>query len=116
MENGGQIKSWGAHGGGGLSVKFTHDNRLVSCGRDRWVKVWDQNGAQKRALGPLPDVAVRATFAHDGARVIAGDWTGQVPVWTTADGKSVGLLSANPPASKGSNTTVQSRAAAHPGK
>jgi hypothetical protein len=41
-------------------------------------------------------VAVRATFAHDGARVIGGDWTGQVPVWVTADGKAVGQLLANP--------------------
>ena len=53
MENGGQIKSSGAHGGGGLSVKFTHDNRLVSCGRDRWVKVWDQNGASEASPGTL---------------------------------------------------------------
>ncbi len=97
MENGGQIKSWAAHAGGGQSVQFTHDNRLVSCGRDRVVKTWDQNGTAQRSFEAMPDVAVRSCFTHDGARVIAGDWTGTVPVWQSADGKAVGNLLANPP-------------------
>ena len=97
MENGGNIKSWGAHGAGGESVQYTHDNRLVSCGRDRVVKVWDQNGAQQRAFDALPDVAVRCCFTHDGGRVIAGDWTGEVRVWNAKDGKAAGNLLANPP-------------------
>ena len=41
--------------------------------------------------------ALRTTFSHDGGRVIAGDWSGQILVWNTADGKRVGTLSANPP-------------------
>jgi hypothetical protein len=97
MENGGAIKAWGAHGGGGQSVQYTHDNRLVSCGRDRVVKVWDQNGAQQRAFEALPDVAVRCCFTHDGGRVVAGDWTGGVTAWDAKDGRAVGKLVANPP-------------------
>src|SRR5262249_61210779 len=76
MENGTAIKSWGAHGAGGESVQYTHDNRLVSCGRDRVGKVWDQNGAQQRAFDALPDVAVRCCFTHDGGRVIGGGLSG----------------------------------------
>jgi hypothetical protein len=97
MENGGNIKGWGAHGGGVEAVKFTRDGRLVSCGRDQVVRVWDQNGAQQRVFEALPDVALRAIFSHDGNRVIAGDWSGQIRVWETADGKFVGNLLANPP-------------------
>lgn len=97
MENGTPIKSWGAHGGGGLGVRFGHDNRLVSAGRDRVVKMWDQNGAAQRAFEALPDLAVRAAFTHDGARVAGSDWTGQVRLWTAADGKPVGTLTTNPP-------------------
>jgi len=97
MENGNAIKSWGAHGGGGQAVQYTHDNRLVSCGRDRVVKVWDQNGAAQRAFDALPDVAVRCCFTHDGGRVVAGDWTGEVRAWDAKDGKTVGSLLANPP-------------------
>jgi WD40 repeat protein len=97
MENGGQLKSWAAHAGGGQSVQFTHDNRLVSCGRDRVVKTWDQNGTAQRSFEALADVAVRSCFTHDGARVVAGDWTGAVRAWQSADGKAVGHLLANPP-------------------
>jgi hypothetical protein len=97
MENGNAIKAWPAHGGGGQSVQYTHDHRLVSCGRDRLVKVWDQNGAQQRAFEALPDVAVRCCFSHDGGRVVAGDWTGGVRVWDAKDGRTIGNLLANPP-------------------
>jgi hypothetical protein len=96
MENGGQVRNWAAHPGGSQSVRYGKDGRLVSCGRDRLVKLWDGNGALQRTFEALPDVALRATFSHDGARVLAGDWTGQVPVWQTADGKRVGALTPNP--------------------
>jgi hypothetical protein len=97
MENGNAIKSWGAHGGGVEAVKYSHDNRLVSCGRDRVAKVWDQNGAPLRAFDAFPDVALRVAFSHDGGRVIGGDWTGEIRVWNGADGKLLGNLLANPP-------------------
>jgi WD40 repeat protein len=96
MENGGQIKGWGAHGGGVESVKYARDGRLVSCGRDQVARMWDQNGAQQRVFEAFPDVALRVAFSHDAARVIAGDWTGQLRVWNGADGKYVGSLVANP--------------------
>jgi hypothetical protein len=97
MENGGAIKAWGAHGGGTLSVRYGQDGRLVTAGRDRLVKVWDGNGALQKQLDPFADLALRADFSHDGARVIAGDWSGQVRLWTAADGKPAGTLDSNPP-------------------
>ena len=96
MENGNVIKNWG-HGGPVEAVKYAHDGRLVSCGRDRVAKLWDQNGAQQRAFEAFPDIALRAALSHDGSRVIAGDWTGQIRIWTSADGKLAGNLLANPP-------------------
>ncbi len=96
MQNGGQVKSWGAHGGGVESIQFARDGRLVSCGRDNVTRVWDANGAQQRVFEASPDVALRVAFTHDAGRVIGGDWTGQVRVWNTADGKQVGTLSTNP--------------------
>ncbi|HKB40452.1 MAG TPA: c-type cytochrome domain-containing protein [Gemmataceae bacterium] len=97
MENGGQVRSWGAHGGGALAVRYARDGRLVSAGRDRTAKIWDGNGTQQRVFEAFPDLALRAIFTHDDARVVAGDWSGLVRVWTGADGKQVGTLSANPP-------------------
>ena len=97
MENGSQVKQWGAHGGGTEAVRYGRDGRLVSCGRDRLVKVWDGAGNQQRVFEALPDVALRATFSHDGGRVVAGDWAGKLAVWSSSDGKALGELSANPP-------------------
>lgn len=96
MENGGNFKSWG-HGAPVQWVAYAHDGRLVSCGRDRVAKLWDGNGGAQRTFEALPDVALRVTFSHDGARILAGDWSGQVRVWSTADGKPLGQLPTNPP-------------------
>ena len=60
MQNGNQIKNWGAHGGGVESVRFAKDGRLVSTGRDRTAKLWDQNGGQQRQFEPFPDIATSA--------------------------------------------------------
>jgi hypothetical protein len=96
MENGQQVKTWNAHGGC-ASVQFGADGRLVTAGRDRQVRVWDQNGAQQTAFEAFPDIALRAVFTHDGSRVIAGDWTGQVRGWNVADQKQALTLAMNPP-------------------
>lgn len=96
MENGGAVKTWGAHGGA-QSVRYGRDGRIVSCGRDRTVRLWDGIGAAQRAFEAFSDLALRTTFSHDCGRVIAGDWSGQILVWNTADDKRIGTLSANPP-------------------
>jgi WD40 repeat protein len=116
MENGGQIKAWGA-GGGVESVKYSMDGRLVTCARDRHVRVWDGNGAQQRIFEPLPDLAMRAVFSHDSARVVAGDWSGQIRAWDTADGRLAGNLRPNPPSLaeqiEEANKALAARQAAH---
>ena len=78
-------------------MHFALDGRLASCGRDRVAKVWDQNGQQQRAFDAFGDIALRATFTHDGARVAAGDWSGEIRLLNTADGSLSGRLASNPP-------------------
>lgn len=95
-EDGKPLKSFNAHPGGVTAMEFTHDGRLVSCGRDKRVKVWDPTGKQIRVFDPMADIPLEVAFAHDGARVVAGDWTGEVRLWNTADGKEVAKLLANP--------------------
>ena len=96
MENGNQIKTWAAHGGGAQSVKFGHDNRLVSTGRDRVTKTWDPNGAAQKSFQAHPDLALRTAFSHDGQRIYSGDWTGQLLVFANADGKLLAQAKTNP--------------------
>lgn len=88
-----EIKSWTAHAGGAAWVDFTPDGRIVSAGRDKIAKVWDQTGQLIGKSDEFGDIALRAVLAND--RVIAGDWNGDIHVCTLG-AKRVGELSANP--------------------
>jgi hypothetical protein len=96
MENGGNIKNWGAHAGGAASVRFTHDGKLASTGRDKITKMWDQNGAAQKAFDAFPDLGLKVAVTHDNAKVIGGDWSGVVKQWNAADAKVLAVLDANP--------------------
>jgi WD40 repeat protein len=99
MENGKEIKSIPAHGGGVEAIAFAADGKLVSTGRDRLTKTW-QNDAAATALKScegLADFGLETAFTHDGTRVVGGDVTGKVCVWNVEDGKLLFELSANPP-------------------
>ena len=113
MENGGTIKNWGAHPGGAASVKFTHDGKLATTGRDKVTKLWDQNGAAQKTFEPFPDLGLKVAVTHDNAKVIAGDWSGVVKAWNVADAKFVAALDANPlPAAERLKKTEAALAAA----
>ncbi len=98
MENGNAIKSWNPHAGGVESLRYARNGQIATAGRDRTAKLWDGAGNPVRTFDALPDVALRTAFTWDDGRVIAGDWTGQVMVWTAADGKARSASSSpNPP-------------------
>ena len=96
MENGGMIKNWPAHGGGTQAVKYSHDGRLASTGRDKVTKVWDGNGALQKQFEAFADLGLQVAFTHDNARVVAGDWSGALKTWTVADAKLVATSDTNP--------------------
>jgi WD40 repeat protein len=92
-------------------VQFIPDGRIASCGRDRTVKVWNAQGNQVHALGPMTELALKVAMT-DGGRVAAGDWSGDVRVWNAADGKQVATLASNPPTLAGEKDAVDKKAAA----
>ncbi|MGE5193133.1 MAG: c-type cytochrome domain-containing protein [Deltaproteobacteria bacterium] len=98
MNNGTQIKSWGAHGGGASAVQFLRDGRLVSNGRDRVSKMWDQNGAAIPAFAAPAqnDLGLKVAYSEATGAVLAGDWTGAVRVLDAATGKERATLVTNP--------------------
>ena len=97
MENGKRIKSIAAHPGGVTSLAFLHDGRFVSGGRDHLVKLWDGGGNSLRQFEPFGELVMKVAATHDGGRIVAGDWSGEVRLSSAADGKIVGRLAANPP-------------------
>lgn len=96
MRNGNNIKKWNAHGGGVLSVEYTRDGRLVTCGRDRTAKLWNGQGKQQQQFGGFDDIALRVTHCDETNRVIAGDWSGTIRVWDAKNGKEQGRITPNP--------------------
>lgn len=94
VKEGNEIKSWNAHNGGVESIDFAPDGRLVSCGRDKFAKAWDQTGKNLFTSAEFSDIALRAALSND--RVVAADWTGRIRAFGF-DGKPVGELTANPP-------------------
>jgi cytochrome c553 len=97
MNTGESIKSWPAHPGGVLSLDFAPDGRLVTAGRDRAVRLWAPDGKKLRDLERMPDVVVHALFADEGKLIAAADFSGELRLSTSADGKRTGRLTPLPP-------------------
>lgn len=100
LEDGKVLKSQTAHAGGVTAIQFGHDGRLVSAGRDRLVKLWSPDLSPARTFEALKEPVLEVALSHDGTRVVAGDWAGEVRLYNAADGKQVALLPPNPPSEK----------------
>lgn len=89
-------KTWNAHNGGVLSVNYARDGKLVSCGRDNQIGLWNADGNRLKAYAGLKDLPVRAIVSPTGDRVVAGDWSGRIMVWNATNTTAIGELDANP--------------------
>ena len=96
MNNGSAIRRWNAHGGGTLGLEFTRDGRIVTCGRDRYAKIWDQAGKQLFAFPAFADIAMGVSHCDESNTCIAGDWTGEIRQFNAADGKQLAKITSNP--------------------
>ena len=96
MENGTPIKSWAGSAGGAATVHFGMDGRIASTGRDKITKVFDGAGTLVKAFEAFPDLGLSAVISHDGTKVVAGDWAGNLKFWTIADAKLVASADTNP--------------------
>ena len=97
MINGKQAGTWNAHGIGTLSAHYDQKGKITTAGRDKTVKYWDGDGKALKTLGRFEEIAMETRLSHDGSRIIAGDWSGEISVWQTSDGKKIGSLGGNPP-------------------
>ncbi len=96
MKEGKQVKKWTAHAGGVMSVDFAPDGRLVSCGRDKTVKIWKADGNAERTINASDDIVMSAVFSNDSQRVISGDYNGKVKIWNAANGEELASIEVNP--------------------
>jgi len=92
-----QIKSWKGHGGGVLWVEYAKDGKIVSCGRDKLIKIWDKNGKQIKTIRHFKDLPLRASFSSDRRFIIAGDYRGEAVVFNAKSGKVRNRFKLSPP-------------------
>jgi WD40 repeat protein len=88
-------------------VSYARDGKLVTCGRDNAVTLWDGTGKKLRDLEKYCDLPLRAVFSSDGVRVFVSDFDGRVAAWTVKDGRRVGNLDADPLSSSPKLATTQ---------
>ncbi len=96
VEEARQLKSWGAHSGGAISLARALNGMLVTSGQNKRATLWDSNGAKKRDFVFPGEVPAQAIPSHDAKLIIGSDWNGDVFVWNAADGKMIKQLSLNP--------------------
>jgi len=85
--------TYGTVPNGVLDCSFGPAGELVSCGRDRTVKLWKTDGTEKKSFS-LPDesppdappprvrvIPTRVAVSFDGTTVMAGDSAGRVHSW-----------------------------------
>ncbi|HBJ39114.1 MAG TPA: hypothetical protein DDZ51_31080 [Planctomycetaceae bacterium] len=95
--SGKSIKTINAHTGGVTSVAFDHQGRLVSAGKDKKFKLWDANGNLVREFPAMGEQVLTVAISHDGSRIIAGDWNGEVRMVQSEKPEASLSLAANPP-------------------
>ncbi len=94
--SGREIKNIAAHGSGVTGIDMAQDGRIVTCGKDGAVKLWDANGNAVRDLPAFPESALEVSFTYNDAGIIAGDWTGKIQGWKTDDASPLYTLASNP--------------------
>ena len=94
--NGGQIKNWSAHGGGATGIEFSRDGKIVTCGRDRLVKLWQQDGNLIKQFQGLKEIGVAVDYCDETNRIIGASLVGDVQVWSADAEKSLQALNINP--------------------
>jgi hypothetical protein len=104
------IKSWDAHGGGVSAIAICNDGTMVSTGRDQKVKVWDAGGNAAGEMPPLAEAGLEVAITVDGTHVAAGDWAGNVRLWTRANTADEKRLAPNPPTLEMAIAASQQRA------
>ncbi|MDB6129688.1 MAG: chromosome segregation protein, partial [Verrucomicrobiales bacterium] len=108
LQEGKQVKTWNAHTGGVLSVQFLKDGRLVSCGRDNAITLWDANGKKLKSFDFMGEMPIRVSASNEGERFFATDIAGHIGSWKTTDSKRTGEVSLfTPPPAAGTNTVSQ---------
>jgi WD40 repeat protein len=66
---------------GVLSIDYGKKGELVSAGRDGAVRIMRSDTREESRIEEFEDLPTNAVFTHDGARLVTGDFLGNVRFW-----------------------------------
>lgn len=91
MHQGTEVLKWDAKIGGVLAADWTSENQVVAGGRDRKIAVFDLTGQRIREW-LLADEVVEMAVSADATRLVAGDASGNLSIWSIETGVQVSEL------------------------
>lgn len=89
MHDGTLVSRWDAEIGGILAVAHAPDGQIYCGGRNGKIAAWQNPDSKSRELS-MADEVVKLALGHDGSRLVAGDATGNVSVFSLIDGTIAG--------------------------
>jgi hypothetical protein len=97
MNGGSEVRKLDAHPGGVLAFGWARDGSFATAGRDRAVRLWKPDFNLLREFKEQPDLPVAVAIDHEGKRLFAADYRGQISAWDIESGNPAGGFDANPP-------------------
>ena len=97
MVEGKQLKSATVDKQGVNAVWFSHDGKLATAGQDHTARLLSAELKSIKNFPSFTEPVLKVAVTHDAQQVIAGDWAGEVRVFSAEDGKQLGTLTTNPP-------------------
>lgn len=88
LHQGSEVLKWDAKIGGVLAADWTSANQVVAGGRDHKIAVFDLTGQRIREW-MLADEVVEMAVSADATRLVAGDASGNLSIWSIETGMQV---------------------------
>jgi WD40 repeat protein/formylglycine-generating enzyme required for sulfatase activity len=105
-QNGLEVREIRSIGGGSdpvKSVEFSGDSKLLACGHDKTVKLWDlETGVEPETLSGHTDRVISVAISGDSRWLVSAGWDKTILLWDLSDAEK----NAKPLAFKGSYSSV----------
>lgn len=73
-----------------LVVAFLPDNKLLSGGNDKYLRVWDvESGKELKKMGPMKQYVYGLAVSKDGKKAATAGYGGELHVWEVDSGKDL---------------------------
>jgi WD40 repeat protein len=96
-----RVRSFPAHGVPVLQLDINKAGQILTTGQDAAAKMFDIEGKELKAFSGLRDWGYSASFAHDGVKVMAGSWTGEIVMWSADTAEALATLGTMPVKTEG---------------